>query len=80
MGLINKSQELDTTEQARLARHVATAKGSLQDCHAMISTLLEELKDIQDTGLCWNWSWVGPGFKDKDVLLFPRIFLSREIL
>ena len=76
-GPINESQELDTTEQARLARHVATAKGSLQDYHAMISTLLEELKDIQGTGLHWNWSWIGPGFKDEDVLLVPRIFFVK---
>jgi hypothetical protein len=43
----------------------------------MISALLEELKDIQGTGLHWNWSWIGPGFKDEDVLLFPRIFFVK---
>ena len=58
-------------------RHVANAEGSLQDCHALISALLEELKDIQDTGLEWNWLWTGPDFEDQDVLLVLRIFVVK---
>lgn len=68
---INPTEELAADTDAKEKANFQTGiMGSIQDYHAILGAVFEDLVSIQERGgLKWNWALLGDGFANQEVML-----------